>query len=456
MESKIKVKKLSLYTIAWPIFIESALHMFLRTSDTFMLSRVSDEAVAAVGVANQLIMFSFIMMNFVAVGAAVVISQYLGAQKNDEIPKLVATAIPLNFLFGLLISILLVSFNTSLLGIFGLDEALLSQAKVYLFIVGGFIFLQAVMITVSAIIQAHGFTRDTMLVVVGMNLLNIALNYCFIYGAVGFPQLGVTGVAIATVISQILGLVVNLLILNRRVNVKLLWKDLVKWQRDHVVKILKVGVPSSASQLSYFGSQIVTTIFIASLGAELLTTRIYTQNILFFVTVLAISLGRALQIIVGHMVGAGDHEETYRTVFKNLVRSFVITLCAMTIITLFSKPLLSLFTDDPVIISLGATLLLMGFLLEPGRNFNVLLERSLQATGDARFTMGTSVIVIWIFSIPLIYFLGIHLGYGLIGIWVAFIADEWIRGFILFLRWKSKVWVQKALVKRDLKESLPG
>jgi putative MATE family efflux protein len=453
MESDINVKKMSLYTIAWPIFVESALHMFLRTSDTFMLSKVGDSAVASVGVANQIIMFTVIMMSFVSVGAAVVIAQYLGAKKREEIPRLVATAIPLNFLFGLLLSVIIISFSTSLLGIFGLEEALFSQAKIYLIIVGGSIFIQAVMITISAIVQAHGFTRDTMMVVVGMNLFHVVLNYCFIYGAIGFPQLGVTGVAISTLISQLLGLAANLLVLHRRVQIKLRWKDLVKWKRDHVVQILMVGVPSSASQLSYFASQIVTTIFIASLGAELLTTRIYTQSIMFFVMILAISLGRGLQIIVGHLIGAGEYEKAYKQVLRSLGTSLILTLCSMSIIAIFRDPILRLFTEDPDILSLGAILLLMGFLMEPGRNFNILLERSLQATGDMRFTMGTSVIVIWVFSIPLIYLLGIHMGYGLIGIWVAFIVDEWVRGFILFLRWKSKAWVKMSLVKRDLKES---
>jgi putative MATE family efflux protein len=453
MSSSVNLKKLSLFTISWPIFVESALHMFLRTSDTFMLSSVGDDAVAAVGVANQIIMFNVIIMNFVSVGAAIVIAQYLGAKLRDEIPRLVAAAIPLNFLFGLVLSLIIVLFNSPLLSIFGLEEALFSQAKIYLIIVGGTLFIQAVMITISAVIQVHGFTRDTMLVVIGMNLFHVALNYCFIYGALGFPQLGVTGVAISTLISQILGLIANFIVLKKRVQIKLLWKDIVRWKREHVTKILKVGMPSSASQLSYFASQIVITIFIASLGSELLTTRIYTQNIIFFVATLAISLGRGLQIIVGHLIGAGEFEEANRQVMRNLGRSLILTLCAMSIIVFFRYPLLKLFTHDPDILSIGAVLIVLGLLMEPGRNFNILLERSLQATGDMRFTMGTSVILIWVFSIPLTYLLGIHWGYGLIGMWVAMIADEWVRGFTLFLRWRSKAWMKMALVKHESKET---
>jgi Na+-driven multidrug efflux pump len=160
-------------------------------------------------------------------------------------------------------------------------------------------------------------------------------------------------------------------------------------------------------------------------------------------------MGRGVQIIIGHLVGAGEKEEAYKQTFLNLRRSLLITMGAVLIICLFRNQLLSLFTNDNDIISLGSMLLLMGFLLEPGRNFNILLERSLQAAGDARFSMSVSIIVIWCFSVPLTYLLGIYFGYGLIGIWVAFIADKWVRGVILFLRWKSKIWETKSLIKRE-------
>lgn len=453
MGDKTSTINLSLFAITWPIFIESALQMFLRTADTFMLSRVSDSAVAAVGVANQIIMFAFLLFNFVAVGSAVVITQFLGAKKHDEIGKLVATSISLNLLFGLFISLIMIFFSDHLLMMFDLDESLFTLAKTYLVIAGGSLFIQAMMVTVTAIIQSHGYTRETMFVAIGINIIHIIGNYLLIYGAFGFPKLGVTGVAISTVISICIGLVANLLVLTKRVNVQLHLKNLLRWKQEHVSKILKIGIPASASNLSYSANQIVTTAFIVSLGAEMLSTRIYTQNIMFFIMILAISLGRGVQIIVGHLIGAGENDEAYKQTFLNLKRSMLITICAVSIICLFRGPLLSLFTNDPEIISLGSMLLVLGFLLEPGRNFNILIEKSLQATGDARFTMSVSIIVIWCFSVPMTYLLGIYFGYGLIGIWVAFILDEWIRGLILCIRWKSRAWENKSLVKRESKET---
>ncbi|MBM7571926.1 MATE family efflux transporter [Aquibacillus albus] len=447
------VKKLSIIAVTWPIFIESLLHFSLRAADVFMLSKVSDEAVASVGVANQLIMFVFFLFQFIAIGSSVVIAQYLGAKKFDEIKKYTGNGIFINFLFGLIVSTILIIFSKQLLGLFELEPELFSQARTFLMIVGGALVMQAMSITMSMIIQTHGFTRETMFVSGGMNIINIIGNYLFIYGALGFPQWGVPGVAISTAFSQFLALIAFALVLYYRVNLKLTWHDLIDLQKERLKKVLSIGIPSSMSIISYSSSQIVTTAFITLLGAQMLATRIYTLNVLFFVMVLGISLGRGSQIIVGHLIGAGKMEEAFRQGVRNVRWSILMALAMTCIIVLFRNPLLGLFTNDPEIIQMGATLLVMGFLLEPGRCFNLVYGATLQAAGDARYMMIVSVTVIWGLSVPLYYILGIHFGWGLIGIWLAFIADEWVRGIALWVRWKSRKWENKALVKHEKSES---
>ncbi|MDF2960432.1 MAG: efflux family protein [Paenibacillus sp.] len=444
-------KKLALFTITWPLFVESSLQMFMRTADTFMVSNVSDAAVAAVGVSNQLIMFTFLLLQVISAGSAIVISQYLGANKTDDVRRFAAGAISLNFVFGLIISICMIVFSRPLLGLFGLEHGVLEQAQTYLFIVGGALFIQAVNLTISAITQVHGFTRYTMLVSIGMNLLNLTGNYLFIFGPWGFPKLGVPGVAVSAAVSQCMGLIVYGLILVKVVKLNLGLKDFVKCKLDDLKKILSIGVPTGGNQLAYSASQIVTTYYITSLGAEMLSTRIYTQNIMYFIMVLAISLGRGTQIIIGRLVGAGEKEEAYRQLFRSLGLSLLLSLGCVSLIVLFREQLIGLFTRDPEIIALGAALLTMGFLLEPGRCLNIVIGEALRAAGDARVIVLTGICVIWGMCIPLTYFLGIHMGYGLMGIWAVFIIDEWVRGLILLYRWRSRAWERKVLVQPEPK-----
>ncbi|MFC4320043.1 MATE family efflux transporter [Litchfieldia salsa] len=444
-----EVKKLSLIAVTWPIFIESLLHFSLRTADVFMLSKVSDEAVASVGVANQLIMFMFFLFQFVATGTSVVVAQYLGARKYDEIKKYTGNGILINFLFGLVVATVIIVFSRQLLGLFDLEPELFNQARSFLIIVGGALVFQAMSITMSVIIQTHGFTKETMFVSGGMNIINIIGNFLFIYGAFGFPKLGVTGVAISTAFSQFVALIAFALVLYYRVNLKLTWNDFFDIQKDRLKKVLGIGIPSSMTIISYSSSQIVTTSIITMLGTQMLATRIYTINVLFFIMILGISLGRGSQIMTGHLIGAGKMEEAFKQGVRNVRWSIVMALVMTAIIVLVREPLLGLFTNDPEIIQMGATLLIMGFLLEPGRCLNLVYGATLQAAGDARYMMIISVLTIWGFSVPLYYLLGIHFGLGLIGIWIAFIADEWVRGIALWIRWNSRKWEQKALVKSE-------
>ncbi|WP_284638218.1 MATE family efflux transporter [Paenibacillus silviterrae] len=446
-----KPQKLALFAITWPLFIESLLQMSMRMADTIMVSKVSDGAVAAVGVANQLIMFTFLLLQVISAGSAIVISQYLGAGKTGEVRSYAAVALLLNLLLGLLLSAVMLVFSKSLLSLFGLEPDLLLLSQGYLRIVGGVLFLQALNLTISAITQVHGYTRYTMMVSIGMNLLNLTGNYLFIFGPWGFPKLGVTGVAVSAVISQCVALSVYIVILFRIVRLNLGIKDFVRSRMDDVRKILSIGIPTGSNQLSYSVSQIVTTYFITSLGAEMLSTRIYTQNVMYIIMVLAIALGRGTQIIIGRLVGAGEKEKAYRQMFRSLQLSLLLSLAAVILIAVFRETLIGLFTKDTQIIALGAVLLLMGFLLEPGRCLNIVVGESLRAAGDARFIVYTGVSVMWGLCIPLTYLVGIHWGFGLVGIWAVFILDEWLRGVILLYRWKSKAWESKALVSPDAK-----
>ncbi|MBB6673751.1 MATE family efflux transporter [Cohnella nanjingensis] len=443
-----KTRELTLFALTWPIFIESGLQMFMRIADTFMLSQVSDDAVAAVGVANQIIQMAMLVFAFVSIGSAVVVSQYLGARRESELGRLAGSSVGVNFLFGAALSALVVSLSGPLLHIFGLDPTLFHLAQRYLYVAGGALFIQAVLTALVAIIQSYGYTRQTMMVALGMNVLNVIGNCFFIYGLLGVPKLGVTGVAISTATSQCIGLVVYFILLRKVSGAPVLWRYFVRWRKEHVKKVLRIGIPSSAVTLSYSASQFVILAFIATLGAQMMTTKVYTQNIMFIVMILAQSLGRGGQILVGRKIGAGQRELAYREVFANLRRSLLITLAGVCVLCLVRIPLLQLFTRDHEIVSLGATLLLLSFLLEPGRNFNVILEKSLQAAGDAKYPMTVSIAVTWLFSLPLTYLLGIRLEYGLLGMWSAFIVDEWLRGIILFFRWKSRKWENKSLVRR--------
>ena len=442
-------KNLTLFALTWPIFIEITLHMLMGNADTLMLSQYSDSSVAAVGVSNQIISFVIVMFGFVATGASILIAQNLGANRDQVAGTIAVTSISLNLIFAIVLSLVLYLFSNSFLKLMDLPAELMNEASNYLEIVGGFIFVQALIMTVSAILRSYGFTKDTMLVTIGMNIINVIGNYLVIFGPFGFPILGVEGVAYSTIISRFLGFVTLFIILVKRSNQSLPWQSFIKYSKGHVKNLLGIGIPAAGEQLSFSASQMAITFFVTQLGTIAITTKVYVQNLMMFIYLFSIAVSQGTQILIGHMIGAGEFDKAYKRAIKSLQITFIISLLTGMIIYFSSELLLGIFTDDPTIIEIGTVLLLLTIILEPGRAFNLIMVNALRAAGDVRFPVYIGIASMWGISVTFAWFFAIHLEFGLIGVWIGFIADEWLRGIFMLRRWRSKVWVQKAFVEKE-------
>jgi putative MATE family efflux protein len=307
-------------------------------------------------------------------------------------------------------------------------------------------FLEALLLTVSAVLKSHGYTRDTMYITIGMNIINVIGNYLCIFGPFGLPVLGVPGVAGVTVVVRFIALTVMSILLFRKVKLPLA-RDIFRPVKQHVVGLLKIGVPSAGENLSYNISQLVVTSFIAMIGTTALVTRIYSMNVMYYIMLLSIAVGQGTQILVARMIGAGEIHQAYRRGLNSLYIGMISSFVMAIVFNLIGKPLLGLFTDDPSIISLGMKLLMLSLILEPGRAFNIILISSLRAVGDVQFPVYMAILSMWGICVPVSYLLGIHYGMGLIGVFIGFILDEWVRGLCMLWRWRRRGWQNNATIQ---------
>lgn len=440
-------KKLSLFAVTWPIFVDSVLRMMLGTVDVFMLSRISDKATGAVGLANEIIFFCILMFGFVGIGTSVAVSQYIGAGREKEASRISALAITINLIFGIIVSIVLVSFGEPLLRLMNLSPEQIGIASRYLKIIGGFIWIEALSYAISSVIRSSGHTKSVMFVTLGVNVIHMTGNYLLIFGNWGFPEWGVTGAAISTVVSRLLGIVVLFVILYRKIPAPIRRKDYVTWNGSYVKQIMSVGLPAAGEHLSWQSQYLMVMSFVNMIGLTALNTHVYVMNVSNYFMALAMAIGAGTEIIVGQMVGAGEMKAAYRRLMRSVRISFALTLALVGTAAIFRYEMIGMFTKDPDIIAAGASIFLLSIVLEPGRTFNIVIINSLRAAGDARFPVLMGVLSMWGVSVPLAYVLGVHFGIGLLGVWIAFAVDEWLRGVIMLLRWRSRAWEKKALVK---------
>ena len=437
-------KKLTLFGLAWPIFIETALFMLLGMVDVFVLSQYNDLAASAVGTANQATSIATIVFTVVSTASAVLISQYLGAKRKEDASKIAALAITLNLITGLIISAVFVLFNRPILGFIGAKGEILSLSGEYLSIVGGFMFLQAVLTAMAVIIRNHGMTKISMFVTVGMNIINTGLDILFVL----VFDMGVTGVAIATSFSRIVGTIVLAIVLFRRVESPKIFKYLKPFPWSDLRSMLKIGIPGALETFLYNLSQLlITSIVLNFLTDEELIIKTYVQNITMFFYLFAVAIGSASQILIGHLVGAGKKDEAFRQGVRSHLTALSITAGICLIGVLLRYPLLGIFTENPEVIELGATVMLINIALEFGRTTNLVLIACLRGAGDVFFPTACAIFSNWALSVLGSYLLAVVFGMGIYGLWIALAADEVVRGVLMILRWRSGKWKTKSIVK---------
>lgn len=210
---------------------------------------------------------------------------------------------------------------------------------------------------------------------------------------------------------------------------------------------MRVGIPGLTDSVSYNLSQVVIVYFINQISSEALAARTYCINVIMFVILFCISFSQGGSILVGRLVGQQRHQKAYELGNYVFRISFMVTLTISAVLALMGRTILGVFTDNQEIIALGCWVLIIDFLAEIGRSCNIFAVGTLRATGDVFYPIVIGIIFQWTVAVGLSYFLGISLGYGLVGIWICFALDENIRGIILLCRWRSGKWKDKGFVK---------
>lgn len=454
-EKVLKVKKeieiteeTPLLVLAGPMFLEMFLNILLHNVDTLMLSRYSENAVGAVGNANQVMNLLILMFGIIATATSVVVAQYLGAKRHGEMNMIYTLVLVVNLVFGLFLSGLLVTIKVPCMNLLHVSSEMMPDALAYINWVGGFLFLQACYNVMIQILRCNGHTKVGMYISLMINVINIVGNYCVLYGPLKFLNLGVTGVALSTVIARVVALVTALVIFYRYGIGKLSLKLLIPFPGKMLVQMIKIGLPSAGESMSYNMYQLVLLSFVNSLGNDAVNARVYCNSLISFANVFSNSAAMATQIITGHLVGAHKEDAAYRRVLSTLKVSLPITIGLSTVNWLLSPLSLRIFTDNENIIRIAFWVMLVDIVLEIGRCLNMTFVCSLKASGDYVFPLIVGLITMWGFGVTVGYTAGILAGVGVAGIFMGTAADECIRGLIVMGRWRSGKWRGKAIVDK--------
>ena len=468
----------TLMTLFWPCFFEVLFLMLAGMIDTFMLSALNDKAVGGVGTANTYLSILIIMFSITSTGMVAVMTQYIGAHMEYVAKKARNLGLLLNTILGVILSLILGLFAKEILTVMGIATTLLPYATSYMKIIGGACIITAILPIFNSYLRSFGHTKEPMYATIFSNILNLILNAIFLF----VLKLGVEGVAIATVISKIINLLIVIICSERNIHIaqidgsdttdisspiisetsnnianktsdkklsKIANKETNKVTNKTIFKqIIKIGIPGAAETALYELSMAIIIMFLNQMDPEGInvTARTYAATITNFSYCAGIALASSNCILLGWNIGKKDIKKCYKDTARALKYGLIVAFIISVSIFLLAMPLLRIFTSNKEIIKLSTYLLFIDIFLELGRIANLVFANALKTAGDALYIVIVASIIMLLVGAGGTYILGIKAELLAIGAYISMALDEIIRGIISYFRFHSGKWESKTLV----------
>jgi MATE family multidrug resistance protein len=457
----------SVLNLALPAVGEQMLNMLVGLADTFMVGHLGASAVAAVGLSNQAVMLVTTFFAAVATGVTALVARHIGARETGSAEGILGQGYLLGAALGLLGTVLSLALAVPIMIALRAPADVVIPGANYLSIVSTTFLLAAWMFIGNAALRGSGDTRSPMLVMLVVNVVNIAVAYLFIYGPGPFPQLGVEGSALGAAAGRGVGglLVTGLLLRGRairrrstsavaeeqgaesalesgsaaagvdklRLRPRLLRPDVIPLRR-----ILNIGLPAGAEQLMMRLGMITYATTVAALGTAAFAAHQIALQAESLSYMPGFGFAVAATTLVGQGLGAGDPGRARADTYQAYRLALVLMSFMGLIFFFFPEQIMSIFIEDPAVIRLGVWPLRLVAFSQPMLATMMVFAGALRGAGDTRATLGITAAGLWLVRVPLAFLLTPTL--GLVGAWIAMGIDLNLRGLGMFLRFRSGKW----------------
>jgi putative MATE family efflux protein len=380
-----------------------------------------------------------LLFRIVGAGISVVLSQQLGYNNPIAAETAARTALLASFVMGLMAAAVLWFGSDPLLLHFEVPEEVRLQAKPLMLWLAPCVLLDALVVAMASVMRAHLFAVQSLRVMMVMHLCHWGLAWLLMSGS-----FGLSGFAMASLLSRILSLVLLTRCWDRYLGIKTVWLTRPTLDQASFRAILRIGLPGAAENAVWRLGFMASVAAASQLGTTALATQAYVLQFNTVILLAGFSMGLSAEILVGRLLGEGNLRETHGLVKRVTWMSLAISGAVSVVVALAGPWLVPLLTDDQTIRDEAIRLLWISVLLETGRSFNLVLLGSLRAVGDARYPLYSGIPSVVILLAGGSWLLAVHWGWGLIGIWFAYAVDEWVRGLVLWRRWLKLHWLSAA------------
>lgn len=426
------LKVMTIFAI--PMFIGSVFQQVYNLVDSMVVGKyVGDQALAAVGVCGGAFSLIISLISGLTGGTSVVMAQYFGAGNKEMVKKTFLSATIVNLLAGVLLTVAGVMLAKPLLWIIDTPEDIMEEAVTYLSIMFLGVLANCLYNGMSAVLRALGDSITPLAVLIICSLLNVALDMLFVLGF----NWGVAGVAVATILSQLISAAACIAYALYRMPMLRFHMTELRLQKAVVMDIVRIGIPAALSTsgvsisvmfmqraINEYGTKVIAAYTIANRGEQVGMC-------------LAFSIGMAVGTFCGQNIGARNFERVKTGMHIGYLISVAYALMVAAVLIVFARPLASLFNHDPQVLDIAVGCIYVTMIFAPVLGLVFVFQNFLRSAGDVSPTVWMSVTEIVARSALAFLFSWL---WGYFGIWWA-TPVGWLASLLIgWVRYRSGKW----------------
>jgi len=433
-----------IFALATPVALSSQLDTLVGVADIYLVGDLGPDAIAAVGISQILTMVIGVVMISVSTGAFALVAQGTGANDERTVSATTKQALVLVAAISSLLSLVGIAFSRTALEILSMPPGVVELGTGYLHVFFAGLPFMALNFTLNNCLYGAGDARTPLY----MSVLKIAFSYLLIFGIGPLPTLGVTGAALATVLSRAAGFTLSIaLVKSNRLKLRFLPETSYIPERDRAERMLRIGIPSAMQGLFRNGSGVVFVKLVALTIQPTVAVAAYSigNQVERVVRRTSLSFGTAATTLVGQQLGACDSDGAERSGWTSiLIGSFSMALFGAPL-AFFAEDTMGLFTRDLDIIRAGMIYIWAILLAEPLQCTAITAGGGLRGAGDTKPALYYTIIAQWLVRLPVGYTLAFGLGYDIEGLWVSLIAFGGLQGWLTLRKFAQGKWKDRSL-----------
>ena len=431
--------------IAWPAVIESFFVAFVGLIDSYMVSGLGSNAVAAIGLTTQPKFMGLSMFFAINVSLSALVARRKGEDRKEDANRILVSGILFILVAAVIISTLLVSCADGIIRFCGSNEDTHDLAVLYFKIIMGGMIFNCIQMGINSSQRGAGNTRITMRTNLASNTVNVIFNYLLIGGKFGFPALGVRGAALATVLGTVVASVMSIRSLFKKdcfVSIPYIVKNKILPRLDAFKSLIKVGYSVFFEQLLMRVGFMATSIMAAKMGTASMAAHQVGMNIMG----LSFSFGDGLQATAVALIGRslGQKDEALAKEYGRTCRmlGLIISFFLACIYFFGGHAIMSAFFEEPEIVKIGVDITRIIIIVVIFQVSQVIYMGCLRGAGDTGFTALASIISVTVIRTAFSYMFGYILGFGINGVWMGILADQVSRFIFGSVRFKQGKWTK--------------